>query len=109
MSTTSTHISKTFRTGRRRPWARSSSSWTSTTEPRAESSTNWCAIIPGAVFVGFTGTPLLVKDKATSLEVFGRYIHTYKFNEAVEDHVVLDLVYEAQDIDQRLRSQVKID
>lgn len=61
------------------------------------------------MFVGFTGTPLLVKDKATSLEVFGRYIHTYKFNEAVEDHVVLDLVYEAQDIDQRLRSQVKID
>jgi type I site-specific restriction-modification system R (restriction) subunit len=33
-------------------------------------------------FVGFTGTPLLAKDKATSLEVFGGYIHTYKFSEA---------------------------
>jgi len=31
---------------------------------------------------GFTGTPLLKADKQTSLEVFGRYIHTYKFDEA---------------------------
>jgi type I restriction enzyme R subunit len=67
------------------------------------------ALLPGAVFIGFTGTPLLKKDKATSLEVFGKYIHTYKFNEAVEDGVVLDLVYEARDIDQRLSSQQKID
>ncbi|USE38698.1 type I restriction endonuclease subunit R [Endozoicomonas sp. SCSIO W0465] len=67
------------------------------------------AILPGALFIGFTGTPLLKKDKATSLEVFGKYIHTYKFNEAVEDGVVLDLVYEARDIDQRLKSQGKVD
>jgi type I restriction enzyme R subunit len=67
------------------------------------------AILPNAVFVGFTGTPLLKKDKATSLEVFGGYIHTYKFSEAVADEVVLDLVYEARDIDQRLGSQAKID
>jgi len=67
------------------------------------------AIMPGSVFIGFTGTPLLKKDKATSFEVFGSYIHTYKFNEAVEDEVVLDLVYEARDIDQRLGSEEKID
>jgi type I restriction enzyme, R subunit len=67
------------------------------------------AMIPNAVFIGFTGTPLLAKDKATSLEVFGGYIHTYKFSEAVEDEVVLDLIYEARDIDQRLGSQAKID
>ncbi len=67
------------------------------------------AIMPGAVFIGFTGTPLLKEDRATSLEVFGRYIHTYKFNEAVEDGVVLDLVYEARDIDQRLSSPQKVD
>jgi type I restriction enzyme R subunit len=52
---------------------------------------------------------LLKKDKATSLEVFGGYIHTYKFSEAVDDEVVLDLVYEARDIDQRLGSEDKID
>ena len=67
------------------------------------------AIMPNAVFTGFTGTPLLKKDKQTSLEVFGGYIHTYKFGEAVEDKVILDLMYEARDIDQRLGSQEKID
>jgi len=67
------------------------------------------ALMPNAVFIGFTGTPLLKQDKQTSLEVFGGYIHTYKFSEAVEDEVVLDLVYEARDIDQRLGSEEKID
>jgi type I restriction enzyme R subunit len=67
------------------------------------------AMMPNAVFIGFTGTPLLMKDRATSLEVFGGYIHTYKFSEGVEDGVVLDLVYEARDIDQHLGSQDKID
>lgn len=66
-------------------------------------------MMPNAVFMGFTGTPLLKKDKQTSVEVFGSYIHTYKFNEAVEDKVILDLVYEARDIDQSLGSQSKID
>ena len=67
------------------------------------------AMMPNAVFIGFTGTPLLKKDARTSLEVFGRYIHTYKFSEGVEDGVVLDLVYEARDIDQHLGSEEKID
>ena len=67
------------------------------------------AILPSAVFIGFTGTPLLRKDKKTSLEVFGGYIHTYKFNEAVRDGVVLDLRYEARDIPQDISSQDKID
>jgi type I restriction enzyme R subunit len=67
------------------------------------------AILPNAVFIGFTGTPLLKKDAQTSLEVFGGYIHTYKFSEGVEDQVILDLVYEARDIDQRLGSEDKID
>lgn len=67
------------------------------------------AMLPSAIFIGFTGTPLLKKDKQTSLEVFGKYIHTYKFNEAVEDEVVLDLIYEARDIDQKISSPERID
>lgn len=67
------------------------------------------ARLQNAVFIGFTGTPLLKSDKQTSLEVFGKYIHTYKFNEAVEDDVVKDLVYEARDIDQKLSSPDKVD
>ncbi|TVL98578.1 MAG: restriction endonuclease subunit R [Candidatus Brocadia sp. WS118] len=67
------------------------------------------AILKNTVFIGFTGTPLLKQDKQTSLEVFGKYIHTYKFTEAVEDDVVLDLVYEARDVDQKISSPQKID
>ncbi|MBR30774.1 MAG: restriction endonuclease subunit R [Spirochaetaceae bacterium] len=67
------------------------------------------AMMPNAVFVGFTGTPLLKQDRQTTIEVFGSYIHTYKFNEAVRDGVILDLVYEARDIDQKLTSPQKVD
>ncbi len=67
------------------------------------------ALLPEAMFVGFTGTPLLKKDKKKSIEVFGPFIHTYKFDEAVADGVVLDLLYEARDIDQQLTSSKKVD
>ena len=67
------------------------------------------AIIPNGIFVGFTGTPLLKKDKKTSLETFGGYIHTYKFDEAVRDGVVLDLRYEYRDVPQEIKAQDKID
>ena len=67
------------------------------------------AVLPKAIFIGFTGTPLLKKDKKTSLEVFGGYIHSYKFNEGVRDGVILDLRYEARDIPQDITSQDKID
>jgi len=67
------------------------------------------AMMPEAVFIGFTGTPLLKEDAKTSREVFGRYIHVYTFKEGVDDKVVLDLLYEARDIDQRLGSEDKID
>lgn len=67
------------------------------------------ALLPGAMLVGYSGTPLLKKDKQKSIEVFGPYIHTYKYDEAVRDGVVLDLRYEARDIDQNITSQAKID
>ncbi|NEU76476.1 HsdR family type I site-specific deoxyribonuclease [Hassallia byssoidea VB512170] len=66
-------------------------------------------ILPNALFIGFTGTPLLKKDKQNSNEVFGAYIHTYKFNEAVTDKVILDLRYEARNVEQYITSQTKID
>jgi len=66
-------------------------------------------ILPSAMFIGFTGTPLLKDDKARSIEVFGSYIHTYKFDEAVKDGVVLDLRYEARDIDQYVSNPKKVD
>jgi len=67
------------------------------------------ALMPNALFIGFTGTPLLKTDKKKSIETFGRYIHTYKYDQAVREGVVLDLRYEARDIDQQITSQGKID
>jgi len=67
-------------------------------------------ILPEALFIGFTGTPLLKKDKQKSIEVFGSYIgNPYKFDEAVEDGVVLDLLYEARDVEQFVTDQNRID
>jgi len=66
-------------------------------------------LIPDGIFIGFTGTPLLKKDKKTSLEIFGGYIHTYKFDEAVRDGVVLDMRYEYRDVPQEIKAQEKID
>lgn len=64
------------------------------------------------MLIGFTGTPLLKKNEKkamSSQQNFGRYIHTYRFNEAVEDGVVLDLRYEARDVDQHLNNPTALD
>lgn len=66
-------------------------------------------ILPDALLIGFTGTPLLKRDKKKSIEVFGKYIHTYKYDEAVRDKAVLDLRYEARNVDQNITSPAKID
>ena len=50
------------------------------------------------------------KDKQRSIEVFGSYIgRPYKFDQAVADGVVLDLRYEARDIEQRITNQGRVD
>jgi len=65
--------------------------------------------LEGVLFIGFTGTPLLKKDKPMTRDVFGTYIHTYKFHEGVADGVILDLKYEARDVPQKLTSPQKVD
>ena len=69
------------------------------------------SIMPNSVFVGFTGTPLLKvdKEKSTTAGLFGGFIHTYKFDQAVRDGVVLDLRYEARNVPQEVSSKDKID
>ena len=62
-----------------------------------------------AIFVGFTGTPLMRKDKKMTRDTFGTNIHEYKFPEAVADKVILDLKYEARTVPQRITSPEDID
>ena len=63
------------------------------------------------MLIGFTGTPLLKgsEKRATSASKFGSYIHTYLFEEAVKDGVVLDLKYEARDVEQFITDKNAID
>ena len=48
--------------------------------------------LPKAAYVAFTGTPLLKDDKTE--EKFGKIIHTYTMQQAVEDKTVTPLLYE---------------
>ncbi len=66
-------------------------------------------ILPNALILGFTGTPLLRRDKQTSMEIFGGFIHRYTYDKAVADKVVLDLKYDARDVDQEIVAKDKID
>jgi type I restriction enzyme R subunit len=61
------------------------------------------------IFIGFTGTPLLKTDKKNTRDVFGTYIHTYKYPQAVKDGVVLDIKYEARAVPQRQSSPQAVD
>lgn len=61
------------------------------------------------MMIGFTGTPLLHTQKKDTWQTFGPLIHSYRFNEAVEDGVILDLRYESRKVDQFLGNKDKID
>lgn len=62
-------------------------------------------LLPKACYLGFTGTPLLKKDKNT-LKTFGGLIHHYKIDEAVADGAVVPLLYEGRLVDQQITGAV---
>jgi len=51
--------------------------------------------LPGATFIGFTGTPVSSKDRNTR-EVFGEYIDIYDMTQAVEDGATRPVYYESR-------------
>ena len=56
---------------------------------------NLRAALPGAGFIGFTGTPLVSNDEITK-RYFGDYVSTYDFQRAVEDKATVPLYYDAR-------------
>lgn len=52
-------------------------------------------VFPNACYIGFTGTPLLKKEKTTAAK-FGGFIHMYTMNQAVADGAVTPLLYEGR-------------
>lgn len=62
-------------------------------------------LLPKACYLGFTGTPLLKKEKNT-LSTFGRLIHRYAIDEAVADEAVVPLLYEGRLVEQQITGNV---
>ena len=62
-------------------------------------------ILPRACYLGFTGTPLLKKEKNT-LATFGGLIHKYAIDEAVADGAVVPLLYEGRLVEQQITGNV---
>lgn len=62
-------------------------------------------LLPKACYLGFTGTPLLKKEKNT-LSSFGRLIHRYAIDEAVADGAVVPLLYEGRLVEQQVTGTV---
>ncbi|RDU63598.1 type I restriction endonuclease subunit R [Helicobacter didelphidarum] len=65
-------------------------------------------VLPQACYLGFTGTPLLKKDK-NSFAKFGGEIHRYAIDEAVRDKAVLPLYYEGRMIEQEILNPQGLD
>ena len=61
-------------------------------------------LLPKACYLGFTGTPLLNRDK-TTFATFGGLIHRYAIDEAVEDGAVVPVLYEGRFVDQQVTAQ----
>ena len=60
--------------------------------------------LPNACFIGFTGTPVMKKDRNT-IERFGGLIDIYTLEQAVEDKAVVPLLYEGRHVDQKVDSE----
>ena len=57
--------------------------------------------LPNATYIGFTGTPISMKDRSTR-EVFGDYIDVYDMTQAVEDGATRPVYYESRVIKLKL-------
>lgn len=60
-------------------------------------------VLPNAVKIGFTGTPLLKTEKQSTYDRIGPLIDSYPINKAEEDKVIVPLVYEGRKIPQKLQ------
>lgn len=57
-------------------------------------------VFPNACYLGFTGTPLMKKDKSTMRKFGGRMIHKYTIRDGVNDRIIVPLLYEGRLVEQ---------
>ncbi len=58
-------------------------------------------VFPNACYIGFTGTPLMKKEKNTMTK-FGKLIHKYTIKDGVDDKAILPLIYEGRFVEQKV-------
>jgi type I restriction enzyme R subunit len=61
-------------------------------------------IFPNACYLGFTGTPLMRKEKNTMIK-FGELIHTYTIADGVKDKAIVPLLYEGKMVEQSVNKK----
>lgn len=59
------------------------------------------SVFPNACYIGFTGTPLMKKEKNT-MSKFGKLIHKYTIKDGVDDGAIVPLIYEGRFVDQNV-------
>ncbi|MGW0751420.1 type I restriction endonuclease subunit R [Streptomyces sp. NPDC002587] len=67
------------------------------------------AMLPNAVMVGFTGTPILSGARKTTEDVFGRFADTYTLRDAETDGAVVPVRYEAHQVDLEIIEKAGLD
>ena len=58
-------------------------------------------VFPNACYIGFTGTPLMKREKNTMAR-FGKLIHKYTIRDGVEDGAIVPLIYEGRFVEQKV-------
>lgn len=61
-------------------------------------------VFPNACYIGFTGTPLMKKEKNTMTK-FGKLIHKYTIKDGVDDNAIVPLIYEGRFVEQKVDEQ----
>lgn len=58
-------------------------------------------VFEGAIYISFTGTPIMKKDK-NIFDKFGGLIHKYSLDDALKDKAIVPLIYEGKMVDQEV-------
>lgn len=58
-------------------------------------------VFPNACYIGFTGTPLMKREKNTMAK-FGKLIHKYTIRDGVDDGAIVPLIYEGRFVEQKV-------
>ncbi len=65
--------------------------------------------LPNAVIIGFTGTPILSKDKTPTEEIFGKYIDRYLLQDAEMDGATVPILYEGRTAEGEVKEKKDLD